>query len=673
MRWGHYLSNFYLIKGTIMNRSQKHLLVIFVALFATTLVHAQWVDQISGAGNLFTTAAAVDQSNNVYITGYFGGTADFDPGAGVSNITSAGNSDIFIAKYNSSGALQWVKAIGGTSDDESNAIAVDFSGNVYITGDFQGTADFDPSGSVSNLVSAGGKDIFFAKYNTSGAYVWTKNVGALVDDVGNAITTDGGGVYIGGTYTGDADFDPGAGSTILSSTGAFFAEYDASNGAYLWAKAIPGAMTNLHGIALDGAGLVHIVGEFTGTVDFDPSASTYNLTATGSTDGFVAQYDNTANIQWAIRISGTAYNSVNGIAIDDNGDVSVTGKFEETTDFDPGAGTVNKTSAGFSDFFVAKYNANGIYQWVDALGGTGIDVGKAITVDASRNIYATGANVGHGSYFAKLNSAGTVQWGNPIGNTVDYSRGIGVDGSGNVYVTGYFAGTVDFDPGAGTLNLTSVGPHDLYVGKYQNGGALPVELSSFEAVGKIGSVQLQWTTASELNNYGFEIERRYNDSSPTITDQAIEGWGRIGFVEGAGNSNSSRKYSFVDYNSRAGTYSYRLKQIDRDGKFEYSKTVQAEISLPHTLTLSQNYPNPFNPSTTIEFTLPDDGRVSLKVFDVLGKVVATLVDVELKADAVHRATFDASNVSSGIYFFRLEYSASGGNAKQLMKKLLVMK
>jgi hypothetical protein len=187
-------------------------------------------------------------------------------------------------------------------------------------------------------------------------------------------------------------------------------------------------------------------------------------------------------------------------------------------------------------------------------------------------------------------------------------------------------------------------------------------------------VELFWKTSTEVNNYGFEIERfsmNNQQSTPPKADAPLaqmNNWAQAGFVEGSGTTNSPREYSFTEKNLFPGKYSYRLKQIDRNGNFKYTEAVTVEIFVPSELTLTQNYPNPFNPSTTIEFTLPDDGRVSLKVYDMLGKVVATLVDGELEAGTLHRATFDASNISSGIYFFRLEHKD-----KQLMKKLLVMK
>ena len=186
---------------------------------------------------------------------------------------------------------------------------------------------------------------------------------------------------------------------------------------------------------------------------------------------------------------------------------------------------------------------------------------------------------------------------------------------------------------------------------------LPVELSSFRGTAKGFNVELGWSTESEVNNHGFEVQRM------TSTN-----WQKIGFVEGHGVSNSRQDYTFIDNMAVFGTSSYRLKQIDRDGQFKFSQSVQVEIVVPRALTLSDNYPNPFNPSTTIDFTLPEDGLVSLMIYDMIGREVTTLVNGELKAGKVHHVKFDATKLASGVYFSRLEH---GG--RQLMKKLLLMR
>ncbi len=177
---------------------------------------------------------------------------------------------------------------------------------------------------------------------------------------------------------------------------------------------------------------------------------------------------------------------------------------------------------------------------------------------------------------------------------------------------------------------------------------LPVELSSFSAVVLDNGIKLNWRTETEVNNYGFEIERLQNYNIEKFQD-----WGKIGFVAGNGNSNSPNEYSFVDEQVSAGKYSYRLKQIDTDGSFEYSKVIEIDLELPAKFELSQNYPNPFNPSTTIQFSLPESGNVRLNVYNIIGEQVAELVN-GLKEAGIHTIKFKAENLNSGFYIYRIE-------------------
>lgn len=180
--------------------------------------------------------------------------------------------------------------------------------------------------------------------------------------------------------------------------------------------------------------------------------------------------------------------------------------------------------------------------------------------------------------------------------------------------------------------------------------AIPVELSSFNASVNGNEVILTWRTASETNNHGFEIERNYGSLSSTANNA---GWVVIGFTEGAGTTTEMQSYSFTDKSLTTGKYFYRLKQVDFDGTVEYSNTVEVDVKLPGTFELSQNYPNPFNPSTKISYYLPFGSELSLKVYDVIGNEVATLVD-EFKLAGSYEIEFDASGLSSGIYFYKIE-------------------
>jgi Subtilase family/Secretion system C-terminal sorting domain len=196
-----------------------------------------------------------------------------------------------------------------------------------------------------------------------------------------------------------------------------------------------------------------------------------------------------------------------------------------------------------------------------------------------------------------------------------------------------------------------------------NDHALPVELTSFSVLIKEDNTVLEWETATEVNNYGFEIERK---PVKDISSNQINNWGKIGFVSGYGNSNSPKLYSFKDKELYGGNkFAYRLKQIDIDGKFEYSDVIEVNIQ-PENIVLNSNYPNPFNPTTKISFSLPQSAEISLKVYNVLGREVKNLVN-EVKEAGVYSAEFDASNLSSGVYY----YTLSSGDFTQTKKMILV--
>jgi hypothetical protein len=194
-------------------------------------------------------------------------------------------------------------------------------------------------------------------------------------------------------------------------------------------------------------------------------------------------------------------------------------------------------------------------------------------------------------------------------------------------------------------------------------GALPVEIASFVIVSNHLDAELTWKTATEVDNSGFEVEREPSTAAGTQV------WSQAGFVKGSGTSNSPKSYSFTDSNVPPGKYSYRLKQIDNNGAFKYSAEVEIVVgAAPKVFELSQNFPNPFNPATNIQFTVPADGRATLKIFNTLGQEVATLFNGDATAGTYHQVQFNGSNLASGIYFSRLEF---GG--KMQVKKMLLLK
>jgi hypothetical protein len=199
-------------------------------------------------------------------------------------------------------------------------------------------------------------------------------------------------------------------------------------------------------------------------------------------------------------------------------------------------------------------------------------------------------------------------------------------------------------------NLIGYGSQGISIDDFQLTGPspLPVELTSF-SVSIIGySVKLNWATATEVNNYGFEILRQAH----TSTTLSVTGWEKIGFVNGNGNSNSPKSYGFDDKSVASGKYSYRLKQIDNDGQFEYSKEIEVDLGTPKNFELNQNYPNPFNPATVIKYQLPSSSFVTLKIYDTIGNEVATLVN-EQKDSGDYEVKFDGSSLASGMYIYQL--------------------
>lgn len=183
-----------------------------------------------------------------------------------------------------------------------------------------------------------------------------------------------------------------------------------------------------------------------------------------------------------------------------------------------------------------------------------------------------------------------------------------------------------------------------------NNSALPVELVSFTVLARGGITELNWSTATEVSNHGFEVERRaINNQQSTVNN-----WAKIAFVDGHGTTNTPQNYSYSDNSVSLGKYSYRLKQIDRDGKFEYSKEVETVVGMtPKTMSLGQNYPNPFNPETNIEFAVPASGFTTLKVYNMLGEEVSTLVSGNVEAGVLNKVSFKGLNLASGLYFYTL--------------------
>lgn len=478
---------------------KKQLLSISIIIFCIN-AYAQnfiWSKSLGGTIEDMSYSLATDGSGNIYTTGYLNGTADFDPGTGTYNLSSSGQTDIFVSKINATGNFVWAIRIGEASVDYGSSIVTDTLGFIYITGQYAGTVDFNPGKNVNNLTSAGGADIFILKLDTSGNFIWAKSIGGIDSDLGRSISVDNrGGVVTTGYFKDTVDFDPNSGTYKLVSQGQndiFISKLD-SSGNFVWAKTI-GAKQNDHGISLvvDQYGNIYATGEYRGdTVDFDPGTGICKLVAYGSTYNiFILKLSSSGQFVWAKGIGTVNGQYVGSLAIDTSQNIFITGQFHDKTDFDPDTSTFYLTTNGYWDLFVLKLNSAGKFIWAKGMGGTtGTAIpsvkGNSIVSDNSGNSYITGrfqstidlnpdpkvsynltSKSNYDIFLLKLDFYGNFVWAKSIGDiSDDIGKQIIIDNFGNIISTGQYAATVNFHIGSGTYNLTGNGDYDIYILKF---------------------------------------------------------------------------------------------------------------------------------------------------------------------------------------------------------------
>lgn len=318
----------------------------------------------SFGGNDFDSGnkLCIDNLGNIYATGYFKGLVDFDPGVGTENFLSAGDNDIFILKLDNLGNFIWVKTFGGIDSDRANGIETDSFGNVYATGSFFQTVDFDPGQGITNLTSAGYGDIFVLKLDFNGNFVWVKSFTGVFNDAGYSISVDASdNLYTTGVFSLTVDFDPGEGTANLISSGSddIFVQKMDSSGNFIWAKRFGGnSVDGASSISIDSSGNVYTSGYFIGTVDFDPGEGVTSITSEGFVGIFVQKMDSSGNFIWVKTFGGVGTGTILSSSIDEQGNLYTTGYFAETVDFNPGTETFNITSVGNNDAFVHKMSQN---------------------------------------------------------------------------------------------------------------------------------------------------------------------------------------------------------------------------------------------------------------------------------------------------------------------------
>lgn len=597
----------------------------------------QWIKKFGSPSSTtgYSPLAMVEKKGYLYVVGSFQYSAapglDFDPDAGTRQIQSTTSTDFFASKYNSStGALVWAYAGFGTGNsDLPQGLVIDNSENIYVMGQAANGAtpvDFNikaPTANVNHIGIASTNQLYLVKYDKDCNFSWRKNIsnslncttsGALAIDLINSYVYMAGGVFQNGGV--NPNFG-GASLTVNATTyDAYLAKYDFS-GTLQWVKNIASGTSNNYVMTMDidGSGNIYAGGVFKDVADFDPSAGTSSLTATGGSglDGFVSKYDAAGTRVWSYKIgSSSAFSEgVYSLQVTSGGKIIVGGEINGLTqaDFNPEGtgGAQNKGGTGYTTWF-GEYDTDFKYQWA----------------------YAIAPTAGTNTFESTANSVAIDKNNSPY----------------PVYIFGYMShtNTQNFNPsGAGTFG-PGLGPHtpsgfasanciNGFLAKYSTTISLPIELTSFSAKCSDGNVTINWQVASQINNNYFTIER-------TLDGINFE---TIGTLQGGGNTNQTMNYSFVDANPLPSTSYYRLRQTDYDGKTEAFTIVAVSCEDENTWSFNLK-PNP----ATNELTISLNGKKELTtilITDVIGQVIMT-VPVFTTSETI----INIEHLSKGIYF-----------------------
>ncbi|MFI5218673.1 MAG: SBBP repeat-containing protein [Bacteroidia bacterium] len=511
---------------------------------------------------------------------------------------------LFISLQSQCQNYSWAKQAGGTDADEAYSVAYDNSGNSYITGSFSGTATFQ----TTMLTSAGGTDMFLAKYDPSGNLIWVQQAGHNANQQGHMVATDNSGnVYVAGEFEGSITF----GAQTLTSSGLmdiFLVKYDAGGSVQWVFNGGSSGMDAANSLKTDAAGNIYMTGNFENVLYFGP----LNLISTGYTDIFVTKFNSFGGMLWLVRAGGVLEDDGHGLAVDNSGNVCITGYFQQVATF--GSLTLNAVNT-MKDIFIAKLTTNGIFIWAVRAGGLDDDGGYEADADAAGNFYVAGSFKGT-SQFGSINinsnngtedmfvtmvdGSGIFYWatgGGGLGTDKAYS--LAWSATGKLFCTGSYEGTATF----GSTTLNSAGDKDIFITSINTGG----------------SFNWTWSAGNAGYDRGYGIESN-----------------AAGSVWVTGRFEQTTSFGATTLTS-AGLNDVFLTRIE------------TMVSVPELKNdfIIHVFPNPFNGELIV--TSNQFGVKKIEIINRLGEIVS---DKQLQA-ASNNFKLQTSNLSPGIYFLKI--------------------
>jgi len=505
-------------------------LICMATLFITNKSNSQsfsWAQSFGSAGfdEINPISTTIDGFKNVITTGNFTGSVDFNPGAGVTTLSSAAAvTDIYVQKLDSNGNFIWAISFIGTNYNNASAVKTDAAGNIYISGNFSSPVDFDPSLGTNIITPNGDRDAFIVKLNPAGIPQWVHHFGTPFFNASaqTLVIDNNNDLILSGYFQNTTDFDPSASVFNLSATGwadQFILKLNSSGG-FVFAKSLSGTdYMDSKGISVDASNNICLTGTFYGTVDFDPGAGSFPLSSNSSDDVFILKLSSAGNFSWAQAIGNTGYESVAGIANDNLGNVYLAGSFSDSVDMNPSTGIAMRYSTGNSDLMAIKLSASGNFVWGKNFGGLYNEQVNSITIDNNNHLYFTGqfentvdfdpsastqnlVSNGYSDIFiSSWDENGLFRMAKNIGGVSD-DKGVNivVNNSNNLFCTGVFKDTVDFDPSAGIANniaLSTFNPGDVFTLRWDLCSTSSSSLSAYDC----NSVLINGTTYTSTGIY----------------------------------------------------------------------------------------------------------------------------------------------------------------------------